>query len=60
MKASIIKEPNKQWWVGDERVDKQMRPVAEALDKHLEKGDAWTEIYNRAYEAVYKVLVTNK
>ena len=56
MNKTVIKNANKQWWVGDERVDKEMKPVSEALDRHLEKGDAWTDIYNRAYEVVYKVM----
>jgi len=51
-----IKNPLKRWWAGDSRVEPYMKPVAEALNRHLDKGKAWTDIYNRAYEAVYKAL----
>lgn len=56
--AKIIKieNPCKPWWPGDPRVEPYMSPIAEALDNHLPKGKGWTEIYNRAYEAVFKAI----
>ena len=40
---------------GNSNTELLMRPVREALDKHLGFGTpASTEIYNRAYEAVEK------
>lgn len=40
---------------GDPRVDDLMRPVRAAILRHVKNGDAVTEIYNRAYEAVMEV-----
>lgn len=37
---------------GDAKVDELMRPVHAAIKRHVKDGDAVTEIYNRAYEAV--------
>jgi hypothetical protein len=48
--------PIKMWWPGDKSVEPFMPPVAEAISRHLPSGDAWTDIYNRAYEAVYSAL----
>jgi len=53
--TEIINKP-KYFWSGDSRVDPYMHPVIEAIDRHVPKGDAWTDIYNRAYEAVYNVM----
>lgn len=33
-----------------------MEPVDKAITKHIPYGDAWTEIHNRCYEALYKLL----
>ncbi len=41
---------------GSREVEKYMGAVADALGRHLEKGPAWTDIYNRAYEAVSKAI----
>jgi len=42
---------------GDNRVDDYMHPVAEAISRYVdEKTTAWTDIYNRAYEAVHKAI----
>lgn len=47
----------KSWWSGDERVEKFMPPIAAAIKRHIEwPSDAYTDIYNRAYEAVYAAL----
>jgi hypothetical protein len=48
---------NKLWWPGDPRVEKYMPDVADAISRHIQQGDAWTDIYNRAYEAVYKAIM---
>jgi hypothetical protein len=52
-----IKNPPKQWWSGDIRVEPLMKPVREALYRNGVKGDAFTDIYNRAYEAVYRGII---
>jgi len=44
------------WWSGDPRVEPYMAPVATALDNNGIKAQARTEIYNRAYEAVYNAI----
>ena len=38
---------------GTKEIDELMRPVLVAIKRHLKDRDAITEIYNRAYEAVY-------
>lgn len=46
------------WWSGDSRVEPFMKSVNEALErsgKNLEKQER-TDIYNRAYEAVYEAI----
>lgn len=56
-KVVKITKPAKSWWPGDERVEKFMPPVAEAIKRHVEwPSDAYTDIYNRAYEAVFAAL----
>lgn len=50
-----IKNPPKPWWPGDSRVEKYMKEVSNAIDRHI-SGDARVDIYNRAYEAVYKAI----
>lgn len=53
----VIKDPIKPWWPGDPRVEKYMPPVREAIMRHLPwPGDAYVDIYNRAYEAVYNAI----
>jgi len=40
-------------------VGRYMGPVSDAIKRHIEwPSDAYTDIYNRAYEAVYKALVS--
>lgn len=56
MRKHIIKTPIKPWWSGDKRVEKYMKPVTDALNRRNITGDANTDIYNRAYEAVYKAI----
>ena len=56
-KPTIIKNPPKSWWAGDDRVEKYMPPVAEAIKKYVKwPSPAFTDVYNRAYEAVYKAI----
>ncbi len=50
-----IKNPMKSWWSGDERVEEFMHPVREAIDRNIPGGN--TDIYNRAYEAVYAAIM---
>lgn len=52
----IMDDPPKSWWPGDKRVEPYMELVTQAIDRHLPKGPANTDIYNRAYEAVYKAI----
>jgi hypothetical protein len=50
-------DPNyKTWWAGDPRVEAYMKPVREALERRGVVGESSTDIYNRAYEAVYKAI----
>ena len=56
METIEIKNSSKSWNPGHKDVEPFMAPVAEALSKHLPRGDARTEIYNRAYEAVCYAL----
>ena len=56
MKKMAVENPPKTWWTGSRRVEPYMREVAEAISRHLPKGEAHTDIYNRAYEAVHKAL----
>ena len=55
------KEPNKinfypTWWSGDPRVEPFMSKVREAIDRNNIQQPARTDIYNRAYEAVYDAI----
>ena len=42
---------------GDPVVDRLMKPVLDALIRHGQRGDARTDVYNRAYEAVMNSMV---
>lgn len=42
---------------GDPVIDKLMQPVITALMRHGIKGDAKTDIYNRAYESIMNSMV---
>ncbi len=56
-KPTIIKNPPKTWWSGDKRVEKYMKPVSDAIKKHIKwPSKEFTEIYNRSYEAVYQAI----
>lgn len=55
-KTKTPQPPCKPWWCGDVAVEHYMPPVADAISRHMPKGDAWTDIYNRAYEAVYLAI----
>lgn len=44
---------------GDPKVDRLMRPVRAAIERHVKDRDAVTEIYNRAYEAVMQCMDEN-
>lgn len=42
---------------GNKSVDAYMTKLAEAIDRYHKRGTPeWTDIYNRAYEAVYAAL----
>lgn len=43
------------WWPGDQRVEKYMPKVREAIERNIPGG--CTDIYNRAYEAVYQAII---
>lgn len=46
----------KSWWPGDNRVEKYMSKVRVAIERHVKDSDAITDIYNRAYEAVFAAI----
>lgn len=47
----------KTWWEGDTRVEPYMHKIREALERRSIVGEARTDIYNRAYEAIYQAIV---
>lgn len=47
----------KSWWAGDPRVSEFMPKVSAAIERAGLVGDAKTDIYNRAYEAVYAAIL---
>lgn len=52
-----IEYPIKSWWPGDERVEEFMQPVSDAIQRHIPwPSQEYTDIYNRAYEAVYNAI----
>ena len=51
-----IKNPTKMWWGGDKRVEPFMGRVSQALDRSGLEGEKRTDVYNRAYEAVYEAI----
>jgi hypothetical protein len=54
----IITNPPKSWCPGDERVEEFMHPVTEAIRRHIPwPSDEFTDIYNRAYEAVWNAII---
>lgn len=57
MKVIQIKDPIKTWWSGDSRVEPYMHELAKVLDEENIVGPTRTNIYNRAYEAVYKAII---
>lgn len=57
MNPKIIDNPPKMWWSGDKRVEPYMPKINEALERNGLTGDAKTDCYNRAYEAVYKAII---
>jgi len=60
-KPTVIKDPPKSWWQGDSRVEKFMPPVAEAIRRHhVWPSPEFTDIYNKAYEAVYNAIKENE
>ena len=56
MKTIHITNPPKPWWPGDVRVEPFMKQVNEALDRAKLPRENRTDIYNRAYEAVYHAI----
>jgi len=57
-KTFIVEEKDmmKSWWSGDPRVEPYMKKVSARIDFHVKDPDARTDIYNRAYEAVYQAI----
>lgn len=56
-KVEII-TPLKSWWSGDSRVEEFMPEVSKAIKRHHDwPSSEYTDIYNRAYEAVYEAIV---
>jgi len=54
----VIENPPKLWSPGDPRVEKFMPPVARAIKRHHKwPSKEFTDIYNRAYEAVRNAIV---
>lgn len=56
LEAVKISPLYKTWWSGDPRVEPLMSDVRAALVRNDIEGDAYTDIYNRAYEAIYKAI----
>ena len=58
--AGTVKYPVrylKSWWPGHPDVEPFMGPIRDALLRHVDRrSSAFTDIYNRAYEAVYNAL----
>lgn len=57
-KTFIVEDADaiESWWAGDPRVEPYMTRVRERIVKHVTDKYAITDIYNRAYEAVYKAI----
>ena len=56
-KPTLIINPTKQWWPGDNRVEQFMEPVSDAIKRYHDwPSSEYTDIYNRAYEAVYAAI----
>jgi len=54
---TVITELPKAWWKGDERVEEFMPAVRQAIERHVKwPSPEFTDIYNRAYEAVYHAI----
>lgn len=51
-----IKTELKTWWAGDARVEPFMQGVRDALDRSGLEGQKRTDVYNRAYEAIYAAI----
>lgn len=49
-------KPSPTWWSGDERVEPFMLRIKQALDRADLSRKSRTDIYNRAYEAVYEAI----
>lgn len=56
-KTIEIKAPAKMWWSGDSRVEPFMGEVNNALNRSGLEGQKRTDVYNRAYEAVYAAII---
>lgn len=46
----------KSWWPGDERVEPYMLNLYNTLNKYNLDTSTKTDIYNKAYEAVYAAI----
>lgn len=56
-KPTVITNPPKRHNPGDPRVEKLMGPVRETIGRYIDwPSDAFTDIYNKAYGAVYAVF----
>ena len=56
-KKTIIVNPFKMWWSGDKRVEPFMNEITDTIKKyHKWPSSEFTDIYNRAYEAVYNAI----
>jgi len=53
----IGQDAMKSWWAGDARVDPYMTNIRIALDRSGLTGDKRTDVYNRAYEAIYQAII---
>lgn len=59
-KTIVIKNPPKTWWPGNPEVEPYMDKIDEAIKRHLPwPSQEYTDIYNRAYEAIDKALQKN-
>lgn len=57
-KSVAIGNPSKMWFPGDVRVEPFMGPVGQAIQRHVKWPSLeYTDIYNRAYEAVLGAIL---
>ena len=58
-KLKISDNAPKAWWKGDSRVEQFMPRIEKAIKRHIPDSDkeAFIDIYNRAYEAIYEAII---